>query len=774
MRNRLLKYALIVVVHLALVTFGFTQTQVEGLVLQKVNILRDSLNLQPLELDTVLLKAARDQAWYMSHYDKLSHFQKTFTKETPSERVAYYNGNRTYVGENVATVPRINVEGYFLSSEQIADSLFNGWLHSPPHYENMIYPHFTKMALGYLVSKNKQIYAAQVFSSNEIQLPEAFQNSEVSWGVRPSEFTCKNEAKTYETMLFANSLIIEGNSIYFYFHDILFFQNVIKNVNDGLALDIILREQLPCNKENQFHISAVHDGEMKRPIYKNDLYRLNEANNPRKIKVKLGEVPNYLSDKVWEPNIIVINDNKLCDYSFPVEAPSAIYPLAELKPYYDISEDSIAHAILPGDNVVALRDSVDVEVTYKRSEKEFYSVSFIPFNQLLEWGPYINEVRVACYASVEGASWFNQKLLEHRKEAVFKLLNQNDFNMNAVQIETSENWELMNAQIEEEDIDELKEKSHSEIKRYLKNNKTAFFDSLLYEQRKTHIRAFIDTSLNIASYADLLIASYYDSSLTVNFLPWNKILREDYILANQNIEVGLIDSLKGRAELKTNLLGASSIGYTVNSMDSILVQAFIEDVDTSSSKQVFNFAHFLTKYWFSRYSMSYETRGVATSISPEELRTMIAALDTNEISPSDLIRLKVNVLLAGIHYYVAHNTWQHVDAYFQAIATLVRQGDFTPKEATELALFCNYFYKFRIAIDILHPFYEKELLSEDGYFVLAKTATLIRNSMEQSIYRGYMGSVKKSNQARYCEWLNRSFQIQRDEYIKKDFCAVCM
>src|SRR5690606_32164008 len=351
--------------------------------------------------------------------------------------------------------------------------------------------------------------------------------------------------------------------------DRAFFRNVIRNDNDGLAVDIILREQLPCDKENQFNISQVYDGEMQRPIYKNDIYRFDEANNPGKIKIKLCEVPSYLQDKSWEPNIIVINDNKLCDYSHPSEVPSAIYPLLELQPYYEMG-DSVGYRNLGSERTVALKDSIHVELEYLRSDKQYFSIDIFSFDKLLDWSQYIGQIDVACYASVEGATWFNQELLEDRKKAVLELLDDNLFNMNQVDVDTGENWELMDAQINENNIDGLKGKNQTEIKRYLKKNQTGFFDSLLYEQRKTHLYAKIDTNLKIISYSDLLFASNYDSTLTVDFLPWNKILREDYILANQKIEVGLIDSLKDISALRTNLFGASTLHNSIAFMDSLL------------------------------------------------------------------------------------------------------------------------------------------------------------------------------------------------------------
>jgi len=765
-----MKHILFLILILSFSNFNFAQSNVEQLVLEKVNALRDSLHLPKLKYDRLLSEAGKDQAFYMIGKKKLTHFQKTFTKETPAARVEYYKGNRTYVGENVAKVPIPYFKKDSMDESKLAQSLFDSWFNSPPHYKNMIHPNFTKMGLSTVAANKKQMYAAQVFSSNEITLPKAFKNPERSWGVRPSEFSCKDEKTRYETMFFANSIVVEGDSVYFYFHDLKFFRNVINSDNDGLALDIILREQLPCDKENQFHISTIYDGEMQRPIYKYDIYRKDESNNPKKIKIKLGVVPDHLKNKQWEPNIIIINDNKLCDYSYPVEVPSAIFPLLKLKPYFD-TNDSIN---MPSSSLVSkITDSIHVELMYQRSQKRFNSLDLDEFMRLLSWSQFINKVNVDCFASVEGATWFNTRLLEDRTKSVSNLLKTNGFDLNRVHITSAENWVEMNAQIQQVSLENLKHKTKSQIKYFLKKNKTERLDSLLFNQRKTHIYATVDTTLELTNYTQYKFASYYDSTLNINLLPLNKILREDYILANNEIEVSLIDLLKNKTELKTNLLGAAAIKQVNGYLDSNTVIQLLSKLDHSNSEQVFNFSHFLTKYWFSHFSNSYETKGVAETITPDELLNLISTLDTIKVKSKDIDRLNVNVLLAGIHYYVAHNNWQPVDDYFNTIAELVKLDNFTAEEARELALFCNHFHKFKVAVKILHPFHENKSLSENGYFVLAKTSTLIRTKLEQTDYRNYMASAKKVNHSRYCSWLDKAFQIQRDEFIKKDFCESC-
>lgn len=74
---------------------------------------------------------------------------------------------------------------------------------------------------------------------------------------------------------------------------------------------------------------------------------------------------------------------------------------------------------------------------------------------------------------------------------------------------------------------------------------------------------------------------------------------------------------------------------------------------------------------------------------------------------------------------------------------------------------------------ILDQFFENEDLTEDGYFLLASTSTLIRGTLDRESYWAYMEKAKKENQKRYCAWLNDEFQIQRDEHLKKDYCKTC-
>ena len=761
-----MKFILSTIILLQFYTITNSQSQLEQRILFRVNNLRDSLQIPKLSLDLVLKEAAYDQAYYMFNKKNITHFQETFTKETPADRIYYFGGNRTYSGENVASIG--SIQG--MSENQIADSLFQLWFDSPEHFKNMINPFYTKLGIGVRIHNKKTLYAAQVFSSNEITLPKEFKQNALSWGVRTSQNDCRIQREVNEQLFFANQIEVVGNDIYFFYHDINFFNRIIKNDNDGMAVDVIVREQLPCNKENQFHISPIYDGEMQRPIYRNDLLKNDISFNPGKIRTKIGEVPLHLQNKSWEVSIIVINDNMRCDYNYPVCIPHDIYPLLPIEPLMDYNDEKSFIST----KKIHIQDSIHIELDYSRSKHAYSDMNYFEFYRMLSLGDYIHGIQVDCFASVEGEEWLNMQLLESRKNSVQTLFNENDINANKINYTLAENWVMMDQQIKDYGLDLLAKKDKEGVRYYLKRNRDELIDSLLFEQRKTHIYATIDTTFEINSTQDYRIGFYYDSTLRMTELNWNKILREEYIVPDGTLPKFLIDSLKTEKKYRTNLLAALTVGSSRYFIDSASVEKLSATHSEGDVLQKFNFVHFMTNYWFVSYARSYSMKGVGRTIEPDQLLSLLKSIENQApIEKWNLNRLRMNVLLSGIHYYVTHNNWAKANSYFNMIFEVVKRSEFTQEEALQLALFCNHFHRFQVAIKVLDLFFDEKTLEEDGVFALAQTATLVRSTLSPERYMEYMVAAKRMNTKRYCKWLNDHFQLLRDEDLKNDYCRTC-
>lgn len=126
-------------------------------IIKKTNELRAELGAGELteqaSLDTGALIRAQETMTSFSH--TRPNGQSPFSVFTDSAEAPNYN--YTVIGENLgmATHHRLN-------QAEVTDLIFNGWVDSPGHYENMINPSFTEIGVG-VASDGEAIYITQLF-----------------------------------------------------------------------------------------------------------------------------------------------------------------------------------------------------------------------------------------------------------------------------------------------------------------------------------------------------------------------------------------------------------------------------------------------------------------------------------------------------------------------------------------------------------------------------------------------------------------------------------
>gem|GEM_PF-1454641 len=136
-----------------------------------IDSVREAHNLERLYNDSILYRAAKDHARYLRGRSKIGHVQDVDRKATPDLRIKYYGGRYPGTGENVA---RIYIHrktrlasgrtGRIRTYREAARQLAEGWVNSPPHYQNIITEGYriTGMAVSYN-RKNDAVNAVQTF-----------------------------------------------------------------------------------------------------------------------------------------------------------------------------------------------------------------------------------------------------------------------------------------------------------------------------------------------------------------------------------------------------------------------------------------------------------------------------------------------------------------------------------------------------------------------------------------------------------------------------------
>lgn len=371
-----------------------------------INNHRKSLKLKEFEKDTFLLKAAEDHSLYLKKLGFLSHEQKDVKKKNPSDRVIFYGGKKfSGFGENILFTS-IKQEKYSDKElDKLAQTIFNQWKNSPPHYKNITNKDFDAADLGFFIDiKRNRIYATHVFGIKGIQIPN--QLSENAFGVEEKNKKCR--PIDFGTKLhIGNNIAIEGENVILYYHDKQEFELMFSEPKDGIAIDFVEKEQMSCNKPNTFDVSPIYDGVMSEPIYREELLKNNTAQNEYKLITKVGKVPSHLLGKEIVANVILIFDNCACEYVVPLQIKSKTIDLFPLEPIIEQTNDtSLSNkGIIYTEEILFEFDKNKV----KSNNENYYKLY-----------DKVHSTQIYSYSSVEGNEISNKKLHDSRAIAIEK------------------------------------------------------------------------------------------------------------------------------------------------------------------------------------------------------------------------------------------------------------------------------------------------------------------------------------------------------------------
>lgn len=763
---------------LSLTVCGFSQnsinfSEIESEILANTNALRDSAGLDALKNNGILQKAAIDQSDYMKWTKVLGHSQSTYNKQTPSERVFYYKGNFNYIGENVAYVSLKDKNGQIKSNKTLGKQLYTAWLNSPPHKKNLLGEHYFQIGIGLAVDTiSNRVYGTQVFSALGYSFPSRLTTPSKAYGVQTFDSVKCNDIKNfrYGTLSLANGIYVKDDSVFIKYHDKNYFNKLIPNPNDGYALDIVFRDQLPCNLPNKFHGSDIFDGYMLEPKFRYELEKSNSSKNPRKIIAYLGKAPKNI--KPHEFNLILIRNNRACDYSFPVYTPSDDIPPFQIPPKFI----DTAYTFEP----INIDTTIELSFSFERGKTTWNeNYSFELYNTLYGYAPFISNIQIQTYSSVEGKEWYNIELQEKRSERIKQLISQFINSETVVKEDVKENWPKFEEQIKELSLVQYQGLNEKEVKKKLLSEKeNPLIDSLLFEQR------IAKATFKISGRIDS-ITTGINEYLAIKYSPKQyRIALMSHQLFESKGEA--IYSVKREIDsscfVSTNLANnyvAAHVSQKFTGIPKDVPTPNLNKIDITDSVDSYYKLNWLNLYFHELYKLSiryyYVPEEMDIPIEPEEALTAIQTMEDGGFQDTIMIsRLKLNYALSSIHYFAATNQWNKSSHLFEIIFNYFYTANLSIEELTDLALFCNWYHKYNKTVEMLGHAYDENYLDENAAFVLAQTATLIRRELEDETYLNYMQTAYEANPERWCKWLNSNFQVLRDEDVKGMYCKKCL
>lgn len=753
---------------------------IESEFISHLNQLRNDKGLHLLINDNILKKAAKDQADYQLKKHFLTHGQTEKNKETPQNRVFYYEGTHSLVGENCIKIPLKSTfkpkykktEFEVKTYKDAGEALFLGWKNSPGHYKNMIDPDYEVTGIGFSFdSDSNYLYCAQVFALKPYYPSIEYQSPADAYGIKPFNQSVCTVFETLEgrKALKSFQLTLSNDSIFLRSEDLQSLAKFFNNANDGIYFDLVQRKQFVCEKNNLLHGSPLFDGKMLKPVLFKDILKRNRAKDGRNLYASICATPKQLKDAKVQINYGIFKNGVSCEYIYPIEVPNknldilALYPKWIFKENIEIKPDSFIGAL-------------SFTMPFERSETKLSEKRISQLKEKLEiYKPFITDLNLQTFSSIEGNTQINFKLQQERANTIIAILNQYSTLKVGLNKQESENWEEFFAMIENTPVDYLKKLPREKIKEKLKSK--SLLDSLDYLLRKNrtalltiNLKVKIDNNSNPYLILGAYKKSIQEGDSLKAFIQQNKIL--DYISKYQFNRADLLPieipkTKKFLPHLTNYLAIAVKDDELIYSQEARSIAKSIYEIDTNYLPVKFNCCIMAIRYL-------HEFNDTIFPIAILE-KNMLNCFKLNTSEDSVI----VNHMLLNYNILSLYNNWlthqyQKIDKHLLEVKKYYPGAHISEQEAIQLGLLFNNYARYDWTIDLLLPYIKNKTKNENMMFLFVQTYACFKKGILTELdWEKYLKKVKKMNKQRFYTWINEvNYQLLRQDLIKKEFCEI--
>lgn len=733
--------------------------------LKKINELREQSGVAPLIIDKRLAKAAEIQSFYMSKTNELTHDQSKPKFNTPKKRIEHFSPLQfDIIGENVLLSKKVKLPINKNTIIRISESMFNAWKDSPGHYANMIEAEFNVADFGFALNKNNQIYATNVFGRIGIKIEG--QLSENQFGLKEDlEGNCFDKHISHDNILVnvGNAVVIEGDEIIFYYHDINYLKSIFSGPNDGIAIDLIDPTQFSCKETNQLDLSPIHDGILLKPVFRNELFQNNTAQSGYRIITKLGTIPKALLGKQLTLGVLLIKNGVVCKYVIPSYIPHGSYPLKELP--------------------VNLEDPIDAKITSNKSIESvtlpfhFQTNQTVPvsFPKIKRDQRKIHSIEIKSYSSIEGTEAKNKILHKKRAEVIKKHLTKElNTTSNKFKITTKENWDEFYFQLKYYFADTLLNHPKDELRKLAsqKSIEAIPWDTILYQQRKS-IAIINYKGGNVNKDSSELIASNLRFAILNKDIPLAKkalfkMYHGNNIKPDVLFEESIFDAFLTNMDLVENASAIlikfhqSNLTSSTKFVNRWLIKS--EQLSPEAKFNLLNLYTIINNHFLDIWDLP--SKRLANVIDPKYVNQLSREFSSNE--------LMLNLHLTFIKYYGQVNNGIEITKSFNYISKYFSSRVLKIEDAILLSKFYNHWSMYQLTNTYLLEKFEENKLNEDATFLLMQSLYHFNEEEDIGYYDEVYQKALKLNKSRWCALINSEIQLLRDRKLKGIYCAKCL
>ncbi len=744
-----------------------------------INKTRTGLGLNELQADAILEKSALFHANYVKKIGRLNHYQTKAKYKKPKDRVRAFGGKHSIVTENIAY--RQFTSGT-MTYKELADKFVAQWVKSAGHYKNIKDTRVNETGLAITVNtKARKVYVVQVFGKvNSVTafLADVPQNaygitySDEKYGQKCTRCQQVLEQKPPEVLYGIRNI---NGEIYFSITDKEYFFKLFQHSGDGIAVDILSRDQYACGKKNSFANSVIHKGYLLPPVYAKDLKANNQMDEYGNIHVKIGDLPEKLRGKEIELNMLLLQDKFLCVYNPFFDIPGSRWDILEMGMFLDSAKKSKANN---EEITVTTQRKLKFEIPFKKNVSTYSKEAIQPIYDSLKLNHYtIKGIEIRAYSSIEGTTERNIILQEKRASSIVDALvsiQSEDIPQTTI---AKENWVEFYQDVKKTKFPQFARMSHQQIKNELKKPTVAKnLEFILSKHRKAVVFLSLERKTIFNYQTPEKTVNLFNSALSNNDLETAMEIQQAVFdkIKDHKAPANLIDKLElpKRKEFGLLLNNKTIYAYKLDSMrlrSSINELLKLEKLVPQSTEIKYNIVALELRAWANRDQ----------SISAQQLLQKINRLGRYRINKRLINRMLINYHIIYSEYLMRNRQYEEKNRAVALINLKYKSLKMTNADVLNLAQYFVSYNAYDQAIRLLHPYVTQVDVDENLLFYYLNLTIIDKRITAQTYYKTIMMNAININEKRFCRLFNTfgkggiTFQLLDNLYLKRTYCEFC-
>jgi uncharacterized protein YkwD len=753
--------------------------------LYQYNQYRIKNDLDSINENRILTHAAEDQAKYMAEKEEKT-LEQGGKKKTTGQRVEYYGGSN-YATELVNKIA-IKKGKDQLKYKDIIEAMLFKWTNNNKTraiLENKDYIFIGIDSKSDLNAKKAYISIVlgnyKTFNKGaELKEQLAVPFSTKKYGLKPYENKSCKKCKNFKNIEDLQSKIyVKNGLIYFKYNNLKRLKKLLSGSKDGLAIDIVQKEQYNCGKENIIDNTLVNKGIMVKRIWIKKMIKKNLITNSKekrkKIEVVIGKWPKGLNpDGDYELNLMIIKDKHVCRNI------NKTYLAKGSLEYSDNTwflPDTATFAGIESYIPKAEESDLSFRIPFEKNKSNYNPEDIKPFLDALNEPDFVvDNLTIAAYSSIEGNVEGNKKLQKKRAESIVEALKKMQ---NGKEIEkaitTDDSWEDFKNSVQGTKYEDMALKSKSEAQSYIKENDlNGKLEFLLKDQRYAQMNMHITYEIKGEKEQDYVVSRFNkaarscdrDNALLIQKYIFGKVINEEY---DENAVFDMvIDS--------TN---AECVGLLMNKL---WLEKFVneEDVDDETCAKVnlyYDMAPTNPYLVFNKYFCEIEN-GVYNSVPKADImQNKINELYNSALSKElvDNLNLEFQFILMSTNDTLDVPT-QIVLESLQRIKDIVSVEDANWQSSLKLAYIFIDHHDYDYSAKLLEPFIYDDNVYDELLYTYISLCSYSTYRMMSNRFVTAMEKAKNSDPKRFCKLFKGdkfSIQVLENTLVKDMYCNTC-